>query len=107
MAKEVSEVTIIRFEYTVINEKFYLEVEPCKDTFKGKLIDYYRFYLKRGECGMKRFIYGCPKVDQTTGQVLSVDDAAKNTEMFLLDSIVEYVEEDEAIQRYYADKCCD
>lgn len=104
MAKKVNEVIISRFEYTVIKETFYLEVVPGKDTLRGKVLDYYFVYLQRGTWGAKRFIYGCPKVDQTTGEILSVEQVAEQTESFLLQSIVDYMEDEEAANRYHLEK---
>ena len=104
MANNVSEITISRYEYTVITEKWYVEIQPGSGKFRDELIDYFYVYIQRGNTGVKRFVYGCPKVDQTTGEVLSADDVVRKAESFLVGEIASYMEEEEALSAYYADK---
>lgn len=107
MAKKVSENRVTRFEYKVINDKFYLEIEETIDTFRGEKVPYYRCYLQHGTCGVKRFCYGRPQTDMLTGNPVTVLDVVKSVETFLLHSITTYMEEQEVIDNYYASKSCD
>ena len=104
MAKKVGEIKATRFEYTVINDTFYLEIVDGVDVFRGEEIPYFHCYIQHGKWGVKRFCYSCPQTDMTTGKRISVEDAAESAENFLLHSVVEYLEEEEAVDAYYARK---
>ena len=105
MAKKVSESKVTRFEYTVITDKFYLDVEEGLGTLSnGAEVPYYYCYLMRGKWGAKRFCHGCPQTDIPTGKFLSPEEVAESCEVFLIHSVMTYIEEEDAIRDYYESK---
>ena len=105
MAKKVKGSKIVRFEYTVINEKWYLEVEDGKSTSRfGEAVDYYYCYLKRGCMGKKRFVMGFPKISPVDGSINVIDEEINTIEGCLLHSVMHYMEEEDALDEYYEAK---
>lgn len=104
MAKKISESKVTRFKYRVINDEFFVEVTETMRDFNGEMIPYYDCYLQHGEYGFKTFCYGRPQTDRLTGEFVSVKDAVKSIETFLLSSIMTYLEKEDALNEYYASK---
>ena len=115
MAKKVKGSTITRFEYTVINEKFYLEIEDGKGKLWNKEtknwydeeFDFYYCYIKRGKNGFKKFLYGCPVVDVLTNEKKTPENVAEDVERFMISSVCDYIKEEESIDNYYNSICND
>lgn len=90
----------VRVEYTVIKDKYYLDIEEGEDE-EGEM---WVCYLKRGRYGTKRFCCAMPKVirwGNYIGKPMSIEDAIQSAESLLFESVKTYVEEEEAINDYY------
>lgn len=105
MAKKVKGSKIVRFEYIVINEKWFLEVEDGKSTSRsGEVVDYFYCYLKRGNMGTKRFVMGFPKISPVDGSINTIEEEVSMIEGALLHSVMRYMEEADALDEYYEEK---
>lgn len=102
MAKRIRGSKIVRFEYTVINEKWYLEVEDGKGkSSSGEVVDYFYIYLKRGSMGAKRFVMGFPKISPVDGSINTIEEEVNFLEGYLLENIMDYKKEEDALMDYY------